>query len=50
MQDTEDRPQRRSTLVAMELALLDIDIAALSEVGFAEQGSLREDGAGYTLF
>ena len=50
MQDTEDRPQRRSTLVAMELALLDIDIAALSEVGFAEQGSLREDEAGNTLF
>ena len=32
------------------LARLDIDIAALSEVRFAEQGSLREDGAGYTLF
>ena len=32
------------------LARLDIDIAALSEVRFAEQGSHREDGAGYTLF
>ncbi|WP_419584748.1 endonuclease/exonuclease/phosphatase family protein, partial [Thiolapillus sp.] len=50
MQDSEDRPQRRSALVARELARLDIDIAALSEVRFAEQGSLREDGAGYTLF
>ena len=50
MQDSEDRPQRRSALVAWELARLDIDIAALSEVRFAEQGSLREDGAGYTLF
>ena len=32
-----------------KLARLDIDIAALSEVHFAEQGSFREDGAGYTL-
>ena len=50
MQGSEDRPQRRSTLVARELAQLDIDIAALSEVRFASQGSLKEDGAGYTLF
>ena len=50
MQDSEDRPQRRSALVARELARLDIDIAALSEVRFAEHDSLREDGAGYTLF
>ena len=33
----------------MELAPMDIDIAALSEVRFAEQGSLTEDGAGHTL-
>ena len=46
----EDRPQRRSALVARELARLYIDIAALSEARYAEQGSLREDGAGYTLF
>ena len=50
MQDSEDRPQRRSALVARELARLDIDIAALSKVRFAEQGSFREDGAGNTLF
>ena len=50
MQDSEDRPQRRSALVARELARLDIDIAALSEVRFAKQGSLREDGAGYPSF
>ena len=50
MQDSEDRPQRRSALVARELARLYIDIAALSEARYAEQGSLREDGAGYTLF
>ena len=50
MQDSEDCPQRRSVLVARELASLDIDIVTLSEVRFAEQGSLREDGAGYALF
>ena len=49
MQDSEDRLQRRSTLVARELARLDIVNAALSEARFAEQGSLREGGAGYTL-
>ena len=50
MQDSEDRPQRRSALVTRELARLDTDIAALSEVRFAEQGCLRENGAGYTVF
>ena len=45
-----NRPQQRSALVAWELARLDTDIAALSEVRFAEQGTLREHGAGYTLF
>ena len=52
MQDsnTNDRPQRRSVLVARELARLSIDIAAVSEVRFAEQESLTEQGAGYTLY
>ena len=36
--------------MAKELARLDIDTAALSEACFPEQGSLTEDGAGYTLF
>ena len=48
--DDNDRPQRCSALVARELSRLDIDIAALSEVRFAEEGSLVEHGAGYTLF
>ena len=43
-------PQRRSALVAKELARLNIDIAALSEVHFADQGSLTEHGIGYTLY
>ena len=50
MQDSEDHPQQCSARMARKLAHLDIDIAALSEAHFAEQGSLTEDGAGYTLF
>ena len=44
MQDYDDCPQRRSALVARELAWLAFDITALSEVRFAKQGSLTEDG------
>ncbi|KAK6963883.1 craniofacial development protein 2 [Biomphalaria glabrata] len=43
-------PQRKSALVALELARLDVDIAALSEVRLASQGSLIERGAEYTLY
>ena len=52
MQDSgsTDRPQRLTALVVRELARLDIDIAVVSEVCFAEQGSLTEHGAGYTLY
>ena len=50
MQDSEYRPQRRSALVARELARLDIDSTALSEIRFAEQGSLTERVAGHTFF
>ena len=52
MMDSEaaERPHRRSALVAREIARLDIDIAALSEVRFADQGSLIEHGAGYCLY
>ena len=50
MQDSEDGPQQCSALVARELAQLDIDIAALSKVSFAEPGSLTEDGTGYYTF
>ncbi|XP_051624129.1 craniofacial development protein 2-like [Manacus candei] len=44
------RPERRSALIAHELARLNIDIATLSEVCLHEEGSLREHGVGYTLF
>ena len=45
-----NRPQRRSALIAHELSRLNIDIAALSEVCFPDEGNLKEQGAGYTLY
>ena len=45
-QTDSNRPERRSALIAHELSRLDIDIAALSEVRFPEEGSLQEHGAG----
>lgn len=52
MQDfnENDRPHKCLALVARKLAHLDINIAALSKVKFAEQGSLTEEEAGYTLY
>ncbi|BHF73354.1 hypothetical protein SprV_0401643500 [Sparganum proliferum] len=44
-----NRPERRTALVAGELARYKVDIAALSETRFSEQGQL-EVGAGYTFF
>ena len=37
-----DRPERRTPLVAMELAKYNIDIAALGETSFSESGSLND--------
>ena len=45
-----DRTECRTVIVARKLARYDIDIAALSETRFPEQGQLREDGGGYTFF
>ncbi|BHF85638.1 hypothetical protein SprV_1002880900 [Sparganum proliferum] len=45
-----NRPERRTALVALELARYKVDIAALSETRFSEQGQLEEVGAGYTFF
>ncbi|VDL91545.1 unnamed protein product [Schistocephalus solidus] len=42
--------ERRTVLVARELARYKVDIAALSETRFSEQGQLEEVGAGYTFF
>ncbi|VDM05140.1 unnamed protein product [Schistocephalus solidus] len=43
-------PERRTALVARELARYKVDIAALSDTRFSEQGQLEEVGAGYTFF
>uniref|UniRef100_A0A183SHI2 Endo/exonuclease/phosphatase domain-containing protein n=1 Tax=Schistocephalus solidus TaxID=70667 RepID=A0A183SHI2_SCHSO len=45
-----NRPIRRTALVARELARYKVDIAALRETRFSEQGQLDEVGAGYTFF
>ncbi|BHF62195.1 hypothetical protein SprV_0100517600 [Sparganum proliferum] len=44
------RPEPGTALVARELARYKVDIAALSETRFSEQGQLEEVGAGYTFF
>ncbi|VDL87456.1 unnamed protein product [Schistocephalus solidus] len=45
-----NRPERRTAQVARELVRYKVDIAALSEVRFSEQGQLDEVGASYTFF
>ena len=45
-----DRPQRRTVLVGGELDRYKVEIAALSETRLAEEGLLKEIGAGYTFF
>nr|VZI17363.1 unnamed protein product [Spirometra erinaceieuropaei] len=44
-----NRPKRRTALVARELAHYKVDIAALSETRFSEQGQMEEVGAGHTF-
>ena len=44
------RPERRTALVAKELQRYRIEIAALSETRLADEGSLKEEGGGYTFF
>ena len=51
LDDTKaSRPERRTALVARELARYNVDIAALSETRLAEKGQLTETGGGYTFF
>lgn len=45
-----DRPERRTALIAKELARAKIDLAALSETRRAEEGQEEELGLGYTFF
>nr|VZI28074.1 unnamed protein product [Spirometra erinaceieuropaei] len=45
-----NRPEWRTALVARELARYKVDIAALSETRFSEQGQLEEVESGYTFY
>ena len=45
-----DRPQRRTALFGRELDRYKVEIAALSETSLAEEGLLKEVGAGDTFF
>ena len=45
-----DRPQRRTALVGREFDRYKVETAALSKTRFAEEGLLKEVGAGYTFF
>ena len=48
--DISSRPRHQSTLIAYKLTWLDVNIAVLSEICFPGEGSLKEPGAGYTLY
>ena len=45
-----DKPQRRTALVGRELDRDKVEMAALSENRIAEEGLLKDVGAGYTFF
>ncbi|BHF85759.1 hypothetical protein SprV_1002893100 [Sparganum proliferum] len=45
-----NRPELRTALVARELARYKVDIIAISDTRFSEQGQLEEVGAGYIFF
>ena len=45
-----DRPERRTALVRRELGRYGIEIAAVSNLRFAEVGEIKEVGADYTIF
>ena len=45
-----NRPERRTALIASELARYNVQIAALSETRFADEGQLTEQSSGFTFF
>ena len=47
---SSDRPEQRTALVGRELDRYKVKTAALSETHLAEEGLLKEVGAGYTFF
>ena len=48
--DSPDRHERRSAIVARELARYSVDIAALSETRISGTNEFVEHGAGYTFY
>ncbi|KAL8590784.1 hypothetical protein ACOMHN_059288 [Nucella lapillus] len=48
--ETSNRPERRTALIARELARYRIDIAAISETRLEDEGSVAEPKGGYTFF
>ena len=56
MQDTEKNPGRKTALITLELERYNLDIVALSETRFADEGQLVEEpkmspkNSGYTFF
>ena len=48
--EMSSKPERRTALVAKELARYRVDIAALSETRLSGEDQLTEKGAGYTFF
>lgn len=44
------RPERRTALITRELARYKVQIAALGETRFADEGQLSDMHSGYTLF
>ncbi|KAJ8038121.1 hypothetical protein HOLleu_19107 [Holothuria leucospilota] len=45
-----DRPERKTALVARELARYRVDIAALSKKRLPDKGQMTEHGSGYAFF
>ncbi|KAJ8375244.1 hypothetical protein SKAU_G00058240 [Synaphobranchus kaupii] len=50
MDGDKDRPEHHTAFVANELKPLNIDVAALSETRFPDEGQLCEENAGYSFF
>ena len=50
LRDTGSRPKRSTALVVKEFHRYGIDIAALNETRFEEEGSLTESLHGYTFY
>ena len=45
-----DRPESRFALIAQEISRLNVDIAALGEVRFLQEGKRQVHGTEYTLY